>query len=213
MSYPSHSSRGFAVKAAIFEGALAIVALVAGALLGVDPMATLESNWTAIGWGLVATLPPVAILAAVTWFSLGFVRRLLRVVDELLVPAMRSCSVAELGIIALLAGLGEELLFRGAIQASAAQWVAEPLGPWLGLAVASIVFGLAHLITPAYAVFATLMGAYLGLVWMWSGNLMVPIVAHAMYDFLALVYLVKWRDITSRGHDTADRNDTSDAPP
>jgi membrane protease YdiL (CAAX protease family) len=209
MSHPPTPSRGFAVKAAVFEGVLAIVALITGALLGVDPMSTLKSTWTAIGLGLAATVPPVLVLLLMPRLPWHFVRHLLKVVDELLVPAMRSCTVAELGIIALLAGLGEELLFRGAIQAAAAQWVSGPAGPWLGLAVASVVFGLAHLITPAYATFAALMGAYLGLVWMWSGNLMIPIVAHAMYDFLALLYLVKWRCSGSPGDATLEMPDTS----
>jgi membrane protease YdiL (CAAX protease family) len=53
-----------------------------------------------------------------------------------------------------------------------------------------VLFGLLHPITPTYAVLAALMGAYLGGVWLASGNLLVPIVAHALYDFIALAYLL-----------------------
>jgi hypothetical protein len=64
---------------------------------------------------------------------------------------------------------------------------------WIGLAVAALLFGLAHFITPTYAVLAGTMGLYLGWLWIDTGNLLVPITAHAVYDFLALAYLAKIR--------------------
>ena len=36
-------------------------------------------------------------------------------------------------------------------------------------------------------------GAWLGLVFHWSGSLLVPIAAHAAYDFVALIWLVRKR--------------------
>jgi membrane protease YdiL (CAAX protease family) len=59
------------------------------------------------------------------------------------------------------------------------------------LLVASLIFGACHWITPAYAAVASLIGFYLGWLLLATGNLWTPIVAHAFYDFLALVYLVK----------------------
>jgi membrane protease YdiL (CAAX protease family) len=44
-----------------------------------------------------------------------------------------------------------------------------------------------------YLVLAGLIGLYLGGIWLATGNLLVPIIAHAMYDFVALVYFVKTR--------------------
>jgi membrane protease YdiL (CAAX protease family) len=38
---------------------------------------------------------------------------------------------------------------------------------------------------------ATVIGAYLGVLWLWTGNLMTPIVVHALYDFVALIYLLR----------------------
>jgi uncharacterized protein len=52
---------------------------------------------------------------------------------------------------ALVSGVFEELLFRGALF----RIVEESLGSWISLAVSSLVFGLVHLINPA----ATLTGA------------------------------------------------------
>jgi membrane protease YdiL (CAAX protease family) len=64
------------------------------------------------------------------------------------------------------------------------------MGAWRALAVTSGLFGLLHPITPAYIVMAGLLGAYLGAVWIVTGNLLTVIVAHALYDFLALRILL-----------------------
>ena len=67
------------------------------------------------------------------------------------------------------------------------------VGDWIALVGVAILFGLLHAVNVAYAVLAALMGLYLGWLWMATGNLAVPIVAHAVYDFLALVYILRGR--------------------
>jgi uncharacterized protein len=59
------------------------------------------------------------------------------------------------------------------------------------VALTAALFGVAHWVTPTYALLAGLVGAYLGLVLLLSGNLLVPIVAHALYDVVALALLVR----------------------
>ena len=103
----------------------------------------------------------------------------------------------QLGVISFLAGLGEEMLFRGLLQDGLAHWLGnsfglgEAAGLWLAVGLASTLFGLLHWISPFYALVAGLIGAYLGWWRVQSGNLLGPIVAHALYDFVALVYLTK----------------------
>jgi membrane protease YdiL (CAAX protease family) len=120
-------------------------------------------------------------------------KEITRIVDEVIAPLFRDCRLVQLAVIAALAGLGEEMLFRGVIQAAVAAEIAGPHGPWLGLAVAAILFGLLHPVTPTYALLAGLIGGSLGWLWLLTGNLLVPVTAHAMYDFLVLLYFVKWR--------------------
>ena len=48
-----------------------------------------------------------------------------------------------------------------------------------------------HLVTVEYALITAFIGAYLGALYLTSGNLLVPIVTHAVYDFLALFYLFR----------------------
>ena len=190
--------RNFTLVAAIFEGGLAVVAVGLGWLIDRDPLKTFPKTpeEVALGaaWGVAATLPPLVLL----WLCLKCPWRpfaeLVRIVDELLAPLFRSCRLPELAVISVLAGLGEEVLFRGIIQQAIGDWVGGHFGLWIGLAGAAILFGLAHRITLTYALLAGLIGLYLGGIWLATDNLLVPIVAHAAYDFLALVYLVKFRE-------------------
>jgi membrane protease YdiL (CAAX protease family) len=138
-------------------------------------------------WGAAATLPllPVLLLSArSSWPPLARIRRF---VDAVVRPWFAACTWPDLATIALAAGVGEELLVRGVIQPA----LGRLLGAGPALAAASVLFGLLHPITPTYAVLAALIGAYLGGVWLASGNLLVPIVAHALYDFIALAYLLR----------------------
>ena len=56
------------------------------------------------------------------------------------------------------------------------------------------MFGVVHAMTPTYFVLATLAGGYLGWVYAMTGDIAAPIVAHAMYDFVVLLVLVREDD-------------------
>jgi membrane protease YdiL (CAAX protease family) len=63
-----------------------------------------------------------------------------------------------------------------------------------GVLIGGLVFGIAHPLSKTYFVLAAMLGCYLG--WLWlvaDGNLLAPIVAHAAYDFTALVILMRPR--------------------
>jgi membrane protease YdiL (CAAX protease family) len=48
-----------------------------------------------------------------------------------------------------------------------------------------------HMISATYAALCFLTGLYLGGLWLTSGNLLVPATVHGLYDFLALVFLLR----------------------
>ena len=54
-----------------------------------------------------------------------------------------------------------------------------------------MLFGVCHWLNTTYAILAMLAGVYFGVLLMLSGSLWTPIVAHAAYDFCALVYLLR----------------------
>ena len=53
------------------------------------------------------------------------------------------------------------------------------------------LFGACHWINNAYAVLAALIGIHLGVLLVWSGNLVAPVAAHAFYDFVAIEFLLR----------------------
>ncbi|MFL5242479.1 MAG: CPBP family intramembrane glutamic endopeptidase [Gemmataceae bacterium] len=170
-----------------FEGGLILLAWVAGWLVGLSPLDTLHFTVSGFILVLLATLPMLAAFFLLLRSRFEFIKRILRIFDDIAIPFLGSFTWFDLALLSLLAGIGEEMLFRGVIQASLDAW----LGPWLALALASLVFGLLHALTPAYAVLATLAGAYLGFIWLAAGNLLVVIEAHALYDFIALTILLR----------------------
>lgn len=92
----------------------------------------------------------------------------------------------------LLPGLSEELLFRGVMLPA--------LGAnTLSVLVSSLLFGILHLSGNKqwpYAIWATAIGLALGFSAIATGNLLVPIVAHVMTNFLSGC-LWKWNNQTS----------------
>lgn len=179
--------RSFLSLAAGFEAGLLLLGILFGWLLGADPLSQIRVGWFPLVVGIVATAP---LLLGAWWTTETRWRPIAHLraeVQRTVVPLFAQCSVLDFLIVSLLAGLAEETLFRGVLQTT----LVDSVNPFFALLVASIAFGLAHLVTPWYALLAGLIGLYLGLLHLITQNLLVPIVVHALYDFVALVYLVK----------------------
>ena len=192
--------------AILVEGGLIVLAWGLGWLLGVPPLQNFAWEWRGALWGLAGTVPMILLFLALMRWPVGPLGRLKRFSEEVLRPLLSPCSVADLAGIALLAGLGEEMLFRAVLQGAFTRWS----GPWVALALASALFGLLHAVTVSYAVLAALMGAYLGWVWRATDNLLVPVVMHGLYDFFALLYLLRGpgggeKDLTAESAENAEK--------
>jgi hypothetical protein len=201
------AARSVVTVAIIFEFALAVLALGLGWFLRRPPLAQIDWTLWGVLEGLAATVPLVAALLLMTHYPVGPLESLARVVHDLVVPLFGSASLAQLALVSALAGWGEELLFRGVVQAGLEQRFGLS---WLALMVASLLFGLAHPMTLSYAVLAAVIGGYLGWLLMVTDNLLVPIIAHGAYDFVALIYLLRFAD-PSRGYPTTDEMSNGEA--
>ena len=169
-----------------FEGGLSLLALGLGWLLGQPPLGKIHWSPRDFGLGIAATLPMLLGFAICVRWPVGPLARIKRFSEEFIRPFFRPCTWYDLAAISIVAGIGEEALFRGVFQGAVGHW----LGTGYGLAIASILFGLLHLITPTYALLAAACGAYLGGLLLLTDNLLVAILPHALYDFVALTYLV-----------------------
>ena len=193
-------NRQIVLLTVLFEGGLAGSAWGLGWLLRQPALASFHWNGSDIIVGIIASVPMLGMFLALLRWPVGPLVHTRRSLLEIVRPLFRRCTLAELGIISLLAGVGEEMLFRGVLQGTISRWIR----PEIGLLAASALFGLAHLITPMYALAAGLMGIYLGWLWQVSDNLMTPIVTHAVYDFLALCCLLRFRSFYSRAADFSE---------
>jgi membrane protease YdiL (CAAX protease family) len=103
-----------------------------------------------------------------------------RIYGDVLVPLFAPLGPRVAVFVGLSAGVGEELFFRGLLQ------------PLVGVTLASLLFGLAHVAgrgMVGFGIWATLMGAALGGLAVATGGLIAPMIAHGAYDALALTYI------------------------
>ncbi|MGH7171896.1 MAG: lysostaphin resistance A-like protein [Gemmataceae bacterium] len=180
--------RTVVLLAVLIEGGLLFAASLLGWMIDQPPLRFFRWTWGAVLWGVLAALPLVALFFVLLRWPIGPLKRIQRFSEDVIRPLLAPCSVIDLLGISLLAGLGEEILFRGVVQEAFANW----FNVWVGVLVASVLFGLMHSITFTYALLAALMGAFLGCVWLWADqNLLVIVLTHALYDFLALLWLLR----------------------
>lgn len=183
----SINTENFFKQACIFEGSLIGLALALGWLADINPFASLYFSETAFLHGIIATLPIFMIFLALYQLNIKSLTKIKTLLLDMLGPILLRYHWTDLLILAAIAGISEEILFRGVIQ----PWMESSWGMLTGLIVSSILFGLAHAVTLLYFLLATLMSAYLGLLLDidTSRNLLIPIVTHGFYDFLAFLVI------------------------
>lgn len=206
-----------------FELAIGIIALIVAWFAEIDARAYIgpleELTWQGIGGdvaiGLLASLPllgAITLLMRIEHESIAAIKRL---ADAPTMKALLSLSTVELLILSLCAGIGEELAFRGCIlplvtalplaggeipnpyQVGESFSVAIPSLLVAAVVFSSIGFGMLHPITKLYVFVASLMGVYFAALLIFSGSLVVPIVAHAAYD--AAQFLIAKRELEATG--------------
>ena len=163
-----------------FEGGALFFAVILANYLGISLLPFTKDPVRDISVGLIGTGIPFAFFL----FSLSSgADRIASIVSlrKLMLTEVKAmfqnCTLNDLIVISLLAGIGEEFLFRGVVQVK------------LGIVIASIIFGLLHFVSLPYAIVTTVMGFYLGVVFQQSGGLLAPVIIHFLYDLAALVYL------------------------
>ena len=144
--------------------------------------------WQALRWstshvlfGLLAAVPPPLLMILLLESQLGArlpgVREVRQNISAVLVPLVGHVRFAEALALSCLAGLSEEVFFRGVLQRE------------IGIGFASVIFGLLHALSLPYVLWATVVGGYLGWLAQWSGNLWLPIVTHTVVDLIGLWYI------------------------
>ena len=168
----------FVRLAALFYGSLTVAAILWSELRGLDPRLFGHS----VAWSAL-----LGALTAVATVSLGLLAYTLlpvlrQVAEELAPRLVDGADRSSLVLVAGFSGIGEEALFRGAVQQE------------FGIVVASLIFGLVHvgpdrryLVWTAWAIMA---GFLFGGLYEITGGLLAPIVAHSAHNAATLLL---WR--------------------
>ena len=149
-------------------------------------------KWLDIAIGLGVGLL-VVVVSAILERVAEWAQRLSEAFAGLLGPM----SHAQIAVFAITSAVGEELLFRGFLQ----QWLSDvvfggPMSDWWGLIVASAIFGLVH-VGPdrrtflPWTIMAVVMGFALGGMYLYTGNVLAPILCHFTINFLNLAQIAR----------------------
>ncbi|MCC9599445.1 CPBP family intramembrane metalloprotease [Stieleria sp. JC731] len=208
-----------------FELAIGIVGLVIAAVIGFDARAYLprfedihpETLAKQIGIGAAAAFPMLIVVQLLMKIPHKSINAIKRLSDAPTMKAILSLSYAELIVLSLCAGIGEELAFRGcllpwfaAIEDPSSsiinpydvgeQFTLAPMSLLVAAVVfSSVAFGMLHPITKLYVVIASLMGIYFALLLITTGSLLIPIVAHATFD--AVQFVIAKRELAEEEDD------------
>lgn len=169
-------------RAILLEGSLLWIAWLLAWCLGVPLFA--DFRWEAKGaWiGLVSVLPMLAFLGWILRSEHPPFVEIRDCCDSLVRQCFGKESWFSIALLSVVAGVGEEVLFRAVLQGG----LSIHTDPVVGVLAASFLFAACHALTKGYFAASFCIGIYIGVVWQAAGNLLVPIVAHAVYDFLAL---------------------------
>jgi len=87
-------------------------------------------------------------------------------------------------MISLIPAIGEEFLFRGTLQKIFSEWFRNGhLAVW----IAAVLFSLAHYQFLGF-IPRIILGALFGYIFMWTGNIWLPIIAHFVNNAVAVIY-------------------------
>jgi membrane protease YdiL (CAAX protease family) len=189
MDKPVFKFDDFFKSACYFEASLVLVAVFLGWVADIDPFENIYFSESVVAYGVIGTAPLFLMFLALEQMQGKSVANIRKLLLNTLGPGLHRYHWTDLFILAAIAGVSEELLFRGVIQ----PWIETSWGITAGLIGSNIVFGLVHAVTPLYAVLAAVVGIYLGLSLDYGGdrNLLIPIIIHGFYDFLAFVALMR----------------------
>lgn len=174
--------------AVLFEASLVLVAAVLSWVFGVPLLGDLSWSGKEFLLGVSSALPLIAFFIWILQSSYPPFVEVRLFLEQFVARMFGRWSIPQLALLSIVAGVGEEILFRGVLQPG----MAKITTPAVGLIVASFAFALCHALTKAYFISTFVIGIYLSLVWQAADNLLAPIITHALYDFVALLYFLRW---------------------
>lgn len=187
------------IAALVFQGGIGVVGLLAILVANIPVQGFGAGIMPSVFYGVLGALCTYGALLLLTQVPGLFPDNLDRQMRGLYRFAS-GYSWFVLFLLSVFAGVGEELLFRGAVQG----WLAVHTGPIIAVLAASVLFGLVHYASFTYFVIATGLGLVLGLAYAMTDSLLLVMIWHGVYDMVALFCLLRfpqWFGISVRPKD------------
>ena len=170
------SPRDLAVSATVFYLIMTVVGLGVVRLQGLDPARVVFGEGPLLMGDALLGAGAGVVLVTITHLLRSW--QPLREMKEMLAQTVGKPGTGTITVLAVTSSVGEEILFRGAIQ------------PLLGLVLTSLLFGLVHGgLGPRFRVwvmFATVGGFVLGALSYFTGNLLAPMLCHLTVNYFNL---------------------------
>lgn len=182
------TSRNDVMLLSIFiEGGMGAVAVFLGWLIEIPFHTTIHlspPDWFSIGIGTGFGIAAAILALIIQRLPLGFAKSLREKVDQIATEMLGQCNLADLIGISLLAGVGEELMFRGLIQQGLTQYLGNVP---LVIAIVALLFGLLHSLSVTYVIAAAIASVGLSVLYVYTNDLISVMICHAVYDLVLLI--------------------------
>lgn len=165
----------------LVEGSLLFIGLVWMSLRKIPVFDSIKITPGTAAAGLAAG---VVLLTSSLLFYLidkcGFDLKLRKLIENQMYPVFKNITFPEILLIALMSGFCEEFFFRGILL------------PELGVFVSCLVFGILHTSSKEtwfLGLWSAMGGLFFSLLYLRTGNLFIPITAHAINNLIAVSYI------------------------
>ena len=199
--------------AVVFYGVLLAVAWILGAWwLDLD-LLEWHDRWETALWLDVLLGVGLGIGTVIASRILEHTTEWARVLGEEFRKILGDLTPTQVLIFAVTSGVAEEVFFRGFLQQALSDLLFG--SDWLGLIVASVIFGLIH-IGPdrkkflPWTIMAVVLGVCFGVIYLYTGNIIAPVIAHFTINFFNLWHIASdsgFRPISSEPDDEESRRD------
>lgn len=181
------------IMSVVVEGGLAVLAFVIGYFIHFSPVRTLKWSITDVIWGLTATIPMLVLYVFMDRSHAEPFRKIRNLVQFFVDTFLSRCSTLQVILICALAGIGEELFFRGILHDAIAYKIGGTTGLIIGILISAFFFGISHAATFTYCILAFFISLYFSWLLIFFDNILVPITTHAVYDYCVIHYLLQRR--------------------
>ncbi len=191
MSLQKHPGRVALVSiTVVLEGVLLLVATIWSRFsdLALLPHLILDVRSVAIGACTAAGTVMISLLFYRLGDNVPFFKGLKELSDEVLLPVVSLFTWWDIVLVSLASGICEEVLFRGVML------------PLWGLTVSSLLFGFVHSPTLKYLPYVVVTigaGFLFGYIYMQTGSLWTPVIAHVLHNLISLA-LIRRRPQTEK---------------